>query len=74
MLKDEADDNDYVQKYGIPALMNYQYHMISQIDDATQVIHKNLKAHGPRTTMKRGMHLGSTCLLQWIPVIAHIFL
>ena len=28
---------DATEKYGIPALMNYQFHLIARIDDMTQV-------------------------------------
>jgi hypothetical protein len=43
ILKEEG--NAIIWKYGIPAMMNYQFHMISRIDDATQVQIENLGPH-----------------------------
>jgi len=43
ILKDEGQD--IVWKYGIPAMMNYQLHLISRIDCATQAKCDNLKKH-----------------------------
>jgi hypothetical protein len=43
ILKEE--DNAIIWRYGIPAIMNYQFHMISRIDDATQVKMENLAPH-----------------------------
>lgn len=43
ILKEEGDD--IVWKYGIPVMMNYQSHLISRIDCATQAKCANLKAH-----------------------------
>jgi Pre-mRNA cleavage and polyadenylation specificity factor len=40
-----SDDGDIVKKYGMPALMNFQFHMISRIDDSTQAFFDNLLAH-----------------------------
>jgi hypothetical protein len=34
-----------VVKYGIPAIINYQFHMIARIDDSTQAQMENLQAH-----------------------------
>ena len=36
---------DAMEKYGIPAWMNYQYHLIARIDDATQAQIGNLQKH-----------------------------
>ena len=36
---------DATEKYGIPALMNYQFHLIARIDDTTQVQIGNLQKH-----------------------------
>ena len=33
------------EKYGIPALMNYQFHLIARIDDTTQVSLENIQKH-----------------------------
>ena len=43
ILKEEGQD--ILWKYGIPAMMNYQLHMISRIDCATQAMCNNLKKH-----------------------------
>jgi hypothetical protein len=40
-----SDDGDITKKYGIPALMNFQFHMISRIDDSTQAFFENLLVH-----------------------------
>jgi hypothetical protein len=45
ILKDESEENNIIWKYGIPAMMNFQYHLISRIDCATQVLCENIKAH-----------------------------
>jgi hypothetical protein len=45
ILKTESADGDIVRKYGIPALANYQFHMIARVDDATQSLKENLKPH-----------------------------
>jgi len=34
-----------MERYGIPAIMNYQYHMIARIDDTAQAFVENIKAH-----------------------------
>ena len=36
---------DATEKYSIPALMNYQFHLIARIDDTTQVQIGNLQKH-----------------------------
>ena len=36
---------DATEKYGIPALMNYQFHLITSIDDTTQAQIENLQKH-----------------------------
>jgi len=40
-----SDDGDIIKKHGIPALMNFQFHMISRIDDTTQAFFENLLVH-----------------------------
>lgn len=40
----KSSDN-LIQKYGVPALMNFQFHMIARIDDSTQVVLENLCVH-----------------------------
>ncbi|MHA7865855.1 hypothetical protein, partial [Flagellimonas marinaquae] len=32
----KAEGNGNIEKYGIPAMMNYQYHLIGRIDDVSQ--------------------------------------
>ena len=34
-----------VWKYGIPALMDFQFHLIERIDDTTQVILDHIRTH-----------------------------
>jgi hypothetical protein len=34
-----------VWKYGMPALMNFQFHLIARIDDTTQVILEHIRTH-----------------------------
>ena len=34
-----------VWKYGIPALMDFQFHLIARIDDTTQVILEHIRTH-----------------------------
>ncbi|KAI2497781.1 hypothetical protein MHU86_16723 [Fragilaria crotonensis] len=34
-----------IWKYGMPALMNFQFHMIARIDDTTQVIMDHIRVH-----------------------------
>jgi hypothetical protein len=41
----KGEGNSIIWKYGIPAMMNFQFHMISRIDDATQVKMENLAPH-----------------------------
>jgi hypothetical protein len=41
----KGEGNSTFWKYGIPAMMNFQFHMISRIDDATQVQMENLVPH-----------------------------
>ena len=41
----KEDGNDIIWKYGIPAMMNFQFHLISRIDCATQAQIANLKPH-----------------------------
>ena len=36
---------DATEKYDIPALMNYQFHLIARIDDTTQFQIENLQKH-----------------------------
>ena len=39
------DKEDILCKYGIPALMNFQFHLIARIDCTTQVKMENLQVH-----------------------------
>jgi hypothetical protein len=41
----KGEGNSPIWKYGIPAMMNFQFHMISRIDDATQVQMDTLIPH-----------------------------
>jgi hypothetical protein len=34
-----------IWKYGMPALMNFQFHLIARIDDTTQVIMEHIRTH-----------------------------
>jgi hypothetical protein len=43
VLKD--NDKSYLWKFGIPALVNFQFHMIARIDDTTQFVLENLRMH-----------------------------
>ena len=45
ILKDESDEGNIFWKYGIPALMNFQFHLLTRIDCATQALVANLKPH-----------------------------
>jgi hypothetical protein len=44
LLKDEEEDS-IIKKYGIPAMMAFQFHMIARIDCSTQVLISNLRPH-----------------------------
>ena len=37
--------NPIVLRFGLPALLNFQFHLIARIDDTTQVLLSNLRAH-----------------------------
>jgi hypothetical protein len=37
--------NPIVLRYGLPALLNFQFHLIARIDDTTQVLLSNLRPH-----------------------------
>ena len=37
--------NPILKPFGLPALLNFQFHMIARIDDTTQVLLANLRAH-----------------------------
>eukprot|EP00980_Cylindrotheca_fusiformis_P006798 scaffold1423_cov74-Cylindrotheca_fusiformis.AAC.1 len=41
----KAEGTNAVQKYGIPAMMNYMFHMIGRINCSTQARLENLKIH-----------------------------
>jgi len=34
-----------IWKYGMPALMNFQFHLITKIDDTTQVVLEDICTH-----------------------------
>ena len=38
-------DNDIISKYGIPALMAFQFHMIGRIDDCSKWFRRNVQVH-----------------------------
>jgi len=37
--------NPILKPFGLPALLNFQFHLIARIDDTTQVLLSNLRAH-----------------------------
>lgn len=39
------EKDDMISKYGIPAMMNYQFHLIARIDCSTQVTIENIQEH-----------------------------
>jgi hypothetical protein len=39
------DRNNYIWRYGLCALTNFQFHMIARIDDTTQVLVDNVQIH-----------------------------
>ena len=43
ILKEESEEDNIMMKYGIPAMMNYQFHLISRIDCACQALVENLQ-------------------------------
>jgi hypothetical protein len=38
-------DNNIIWRFGIPALINYQFHLIVGIDDATQILLDHVCVH-----------------------------
>lgn len=42
-LKDTEDNNNITNKYGIPAVMVFQFHLIEQLDDCCKWMHANFK-------------------------------
>ena len=64
-------------KYGIPALMNYQFHLILRIDDSTQARIANLKPHNQfrfilKTRLMWCVHLSTTLWLE-APLMLYLF-
>ena len=45
IIRTLKESNNPTEKYGIPALMSYQFHMIARIDDTTQVSLENIQKH-----------------------------
>jgi hypothetical protein len=41
----DVSNNDIMWQYGLSAMINYQFHVIARIDDATQVIIDHLRVH-----------------------------
>ena len=41
----DTDFNDIIPKYGIPALLCFQFHMIGRLDDSCKFLRQNLKHH-----------------------------
>ena len=41
----KENNNSYIWKFGIPALVNFQFHKIARIDDTTQFVLENLRMH-----------------------------
>jgi hypothetical protein len=41
----KAEGSNTMEKFGIPAMMNIQYHLIARIDDTSQQLLENVKAH-----------------------------
>jgi hypothetical protein len=39
------ENSSIIWKYGMPALCNFQFHMIARIDDTTQVILEHIRVH-----------------------------
>lgn len=51
ILKTESAAGDIIRKYGIPAFINYQFHMIARVDDVSQSLRINLQPHDRFPTM-----------------------
>jgi hypothetical protein len=45
VLRKSGGDNDIIWRFGIPALINYQFHLIARIDDATQILLDHVRIH-----------------------------
>jgi hypothetical protein len=45
ILKTESAGDDILRKYGIPAFINYQFHMLARVDDVSQSLRENLQLH-----------------------------
>ena len=44
-LRSTADESDIVTKWGAPALMTFQFHMIGRVDDCSRWQRANLAVH-----------------------------
>jgi hypothetical protein len=45
LLKLGNPSNQLLWRFGIPALINYQFHMMARIDDVTQVVLRHIRVH-----------------------------
>jgi hypothetical protein len=45
VLRKYGTDNDIIWRFGVPALINYQFHLIARIDDATQILMDHVRIH-----------------------------
>jgi hypothetical protein len=45
ILQKYGGDNDIIWRVGVPALFNYQFHLIARIDDATQILLDHVQVH-----------------------------
>jgi hypothetical protein len=45
VLQKYGGDNDIIWRFGVPALVNYQFHLIARIDDATQILLDHVRVH-----------------------------
>jgi hypothetical protein len=43
VLRKYGTDNDIIWRFGVPALVNYQFHLIARIDDATQILMDHIR-------------------------------
>ena len=45
ILQKYSGDNDIIWRFGVPALVNYQFHLIARIDNATQILLDPVQVH-----------------------------